>query len=48
MRKRQKWIGLTALFALLFSMTVSLSSSAFYYSGYVNSFLGLTGQTIAI
>ena len=48
MRKHQKWIGLTALFALLFSMTVSLSSSAFYYSGYVNSFLGLTGQTIAI
>ena len=29
-------------------MAVSLSSSAFYYSGYVNSFLGLTGQTIAI
>lgn len=48
MRKRQKWIGLTSLFALLFSMAVSLSSSAFYYSGYVNSFLGLTGQTIAI
>ena len=48
MRKHQKWIGLTSLFALLFSMAVSLSSSAFYYSGYVNSFLGLTGQTIAI
>ena len=48
MRKHQKWIGLTSLFALLFGMTVSLSSSAFYYSGYVNSFLGLTGQTIAI
>ena len=39
MRKYQKWIGLTALFALLFSLALSLTSSAFYYSGYVNSFL---------
>lgn len=48
MRKYQKWVGLTAVFALLFSMAISLTSSAFYYSGYVNSFLGLTGQTIAV
>ncbi len=48
MRKYQKWIGLTALFALLFSLALSLTSSAFYYSGYVNSFLGLTGKTIAV
>ncbi len=48
MRKRQKWIGLAAVCALLLSTALSLTSSAFYYSGYVNSFLGLTGETIQI
>lgn len=48
MRKYQKWIGLAAVFVLLFSTAVSLTSCAFYYSGYVNSFLGITGQNIAV
>lgn len=48
MRKHQKWIGLAAVFALLLSTALSLASSAFYYSGYVNSFLGLTGETIQV
>lgn len=43
-KRNQKWLGLTAVFALLLSTTLSLTSTAFYYSGYVNSFLGLTGE----
>lgn len=46
MRKYQRWLGFAAAFTLLFSTALSLTSSAFYYSGYVNSFLGLTGKTI--
>ena len=45
-KKYQKWLGLAAVFALLLSAALSLTSSAFYYSGYVNSFLGITGETI--
>ena len=48
MKKHQKWLGLTAVGAILLSMAVSLSSSAFYYSGYVNAALGLTGEKIAV
>ena len=48
MKKYQKWLGLTAVGAILLSMAVSLSSSAFYYSGYVNAALGLTGEKIAV
>lgn len=48
MQKYRKWLGITAVFALLFSMGVSLTSTAFFYSGYVNSFLGLNGQTITV
>ncbi|MBR4210627.1 MAG: glycoside hydrolase family 3 protein [Lachnospiraceae bacterium] len=48
MKRYQKWLGLTAAFALLTSAVVSLASAAFYYSGYVNSFLGLTGTTTAV
>lgn len=48
MKKTQRWLGLAAALVLLFSTAVSLTSSAFYYSGYVNSFLGLTGETIAV
>lgn len=48
MRKYQKWLGIAAVFALLFSTALSLTSSAFYYSGYVNSFLGLTGQKVTV
>lgn len=48
MKKSQKWIGLAAVFALLLSTALSLTSSAFYYSGYVNSFLGITGETIQV
>ena len=44
MRKHQKWLGLAAVFALLFSTALSLTSSAFYYSGYVSSFLGFTAD----
>lgn len=48
MKKHQKWLGLTAVFALLLAAAISLTSTAFYYSGYVNSFLGLTGEKIAV
>jgi len=48
MRKHQKWLGLAAICALLLSTALSLTSSAFYYSGYVNSFLGLTGKTVPV
>ncbi len=47
-KKYQKWLGLAAVFALLLSAALSLTSSAFYYSGYVNSFLGITGETIEV
>ena len=47
-KKYQKWLGLAAVFALLLSAALSLTSSAFYYSGYVNSFLGITGETIQV
>lgn len=34
---------------MVLALAVSLTSTAFYYSGYVNSFLGLTGgQTIEV
>ena len=46
MKKGQKWLGISATLSVLFSMALSLTSSAFYYSGYVNSFLGLNGQVI--
>ena len=46
MRKTQKWIGLAAALLLLLSAAISGTSTMFYYSGYVNSFLGLGGQTI--
>ena len=46
MKKGQKWLGISATLAVLFSMALSLTSSAFCYSGYVNSFLGLNGQVI--
>lgn len=48
MKKGQKWLGISATLAVLFSMVLSLTSSAFYYSGYVNSFLGLSGQTLVV
>ena len=48
MRKHQRWLGLAAALALLFSTALSLTGSAFYYSGYVNSFLGLTGETLEV
>lgn len=48
MRKYQKWLGLSAVFALLLSTALSLASSAFFYSGYVNSFLGLTGNNVVV
>lgn len=48
MRKYQRWLGLAAVFVLLFSTALSLTSSAFFYSGYVNSFLGLTGDTLEV
>lgn len=48
MKKGQKWLGISATLAVLFSMALSLTSSAFYYSGYVNSFLGLSGQTLVV
>lgn len=48
MKHNQKWLGLAAVFALLLSMMLSLTSTAFYYSGYVNSFLGLTGNKAAV
>ncbi|MBR0392810.1 MAG: glycoside hydrolase family 3 C-terminal domain-containing protein [Oscillospiraceae bacterium] len=41
-------LGLTALLALLLAVSVSLTSTMFYYSGYVNSFLGLTGETVTV
>ena len=44
MKKCQKWLGLAAVFMLLLSTAVSLTSSAFYYSGYVSSFLGFTAD----
>ena len=47
-KKYQKWLGLAAVFALLLSAALSLTSSAFYYSGYVNSFLGITGESIEV
>lgn len=48
MHKHKKWLGLTAVFAILLSMAISLTSSAFYYSGYVNAALGLTGEKITV
>ena len=48
MKNNQKWLGLAAVFALLLSTAISLTSSAFYYSGYVNSFLGLTGNKVTV
>lgn len=48
MKRHQKWLGLTAVFALLLAAALSLTSTAFYYSGYVNSFLGLAGESIAV
>ena len=47
-RSKQTHMGWTALFALLLAVSVSLTSTMFYYSGYVNSFLGLTGETVAV
>lgn len=47
MKKKQRLIGLAATLFLLLSAAVSGTSTMFYYSGYVNSFLGLGGQTIA-
>ena len=47
-RPKQTQMGWTALFALLLAVSVSLTSTMFYYSGYVNSFLGLTGETVAV
>lgn len=44
MRKHQKLLGMASVFALLFSTAISLTSSAFYYSGYVSSFLGFTAD----
>lgn len=41
-------MGLTTVFALLLGTAISLTSSAFYYSGYVNSFLGIKGETIPV
>ena len=48
MKNNQKWLGMAAVFALLLSTAISLTSSAFYYSGYVNSFLGLTGNKVTV
>lgn len=48
MNKYRKWLGMTAAFSILLSMAVSLTGSAFYYSGYVNAALGLTGEKIAV
>ena len=48
MNRNPKWLGLAAVFALLFSTMLSLTSTAFYYSGYVNSFLGLTGNKVVV
>ncbi len=48
MKHAKRWLGLAAALMLLFSTAVSLTSAAFYYSGYVNSFLGLSGETIAV
>lgn len=42
-RTYQKWLGITAALVVVLALAVSLTSTAFYYSGYVNSFLGLTG-----
>lgn len=48
-RTYQKWLGITAALAVVLALAVSLTSTAFYYSGYVNSFLGLTGgQSIEV
>lgn len=46
MKNTKKWLGITGICTALFSMAVSLTCSAFYYSGYVNSALGLGGSTI--
>ncbi len=48
MKKYQKWLGITAALVLLLSTALSLSASAFAYSGYVNSFLGLGGEVIQV
>ena len=42
-RTYQKWLGITAALVVVLALAVSLTGTAFYYSGYVNSFLGLTG-----
>ncbi|MEQ2444968.1 glycoside hydrolase family 3 N-terminal domain-containing protein [Pseudoflavonifractor sp. CLA-AP-H29] len=42
-RTYQKWLGVTATLVVVLALAVSLTGTAFYYSGYVNSFLGLTG-----
>ena len=47
-KKYQKWLSRAAVSALLLSAALSLTSSAFYYSGYVNSFLGITGETVQV
>ena len=48
-RTYQKWLGITAALVVVLALAVSLTGTAFYYSGYVNSFLGLTGgQSIEV
>ena len=46
MRKAQRWLGLTAALLLLLSAAISGTSTLFYYSGYVNSFLGLGAKVM--
>ena len=46
MRKAQRWLGLTAALLLLLSAAISGTSTMFYYSGYVNSFLGLGAKAV--
>ena len=46
-KNAQRWIGIAAALLVLLSGAISGTSTMFYYSGYVNSFLGLGGQTVA-
>lgn len=48
MRKAQRWLGLAAALLILLSAAISGTSTMFYYSGYVNAFLGLGAKTAAV
>lgn len=48
MKGRKNWLGVAAVLTLVLSTAVSLSASAFAYSGYVNSFLGITTEVAQV